>query len=161
MKVLILETAVSAYVVEDAPNCHEAIAVHRRGQSTPIFSNRASLTATPYDPAAESTQPRATPSSPAPQIPYPNAGPGTELGKLLDRFGFKPAAGCNCKKHIVEMNANGPQWCADNIDTILGWLREEAQRAGYPFTELGAKLLILRAISNSKRLTPAPSSPQT
>lgn len=76
-------------------------------------------------------------------------GPGMELKKLLSKFGFKPKAGCKCAQHIREMDLKGLQWCRDNIDTIVGWLREEAQRAGYPFTAIGAKILIRRAIRNA------------
>lgn len=79
------------------------------------------------------------------------SGPGTELKKIIYKLGFKPKAGCKCGQHIMEMNTNGPDWCEQNIDTITGWLREEAVRAGYPFIESGARLIIRRAIRNSKR----------
>lgn len=78
-------------------------------------------------------------------------GPGAELKKLIARFGFKPAPNCKCNQHILEMNLNGADWCDRNIDKIAGWLHEEAQRAGYPFTEIGAKILIKRAIKKSRK----------
>lgn len=82
----------------------------------------------------------------------PNAiGPGTELKKILSKLGLKPKAGCKCQQRIQEMNSKGTDWCADNIDLIAGWLREEAQRSGYPFSTLGAKILIRRAIKNSRK----------
>jgi len=77
--------------------------------------------------------------------------PGIELKKLLSRFGLKPAPGCKCGKHIREMDQNGIKWCRDNIDTIVGWLREEAKRSKLPFTEIGARILIKRAISNATK----------
>lgn len=80
-----------------------------------------------------------------------NFGPGAELKKIIYKLGLKPKAGCKCGQHIMEMNANGPDWCEQNIDTITGWLREEAVRAGYPFIESGARLIIRRAIRNSRR----------
>lgn len=83
---------------------------------------------------------------------YHGRGPGTELRKLIAKFGFKPKAGCKCTQHIREMDLKGEQWCRDNVDTIVGWLREEAARSGYPFTEIGAKILIKRAISKSVSL---------
>lgn len=78
-------------------------------------------------------------------------GPGTALKQLISRLGFKPKPGCKCESHIREMNQKGPDWCEQNIDTIVGWLREEAERAGYPFTAIGAKLLVRRAISNARK----------
>ncbi len=78
-------------------------------------------------------------------------GAGTELKNLIARFGFKPGINCKCGQHIREMDQNGLDWCSENIGTITEWLREEAQRAKLPFTEIGAKLLIKRAISNAKK----------
>lgn len=78
-------------------------------------------------------------------------GAGTELKKLIERFGFKPKAGCKCKQHMLEMNRRGADWCEQNIDTIVGWLREEAGRAGYPFTVIGARILVNRAIKKSRQ----------
>ncbi len=78
-------------------------------------------------------------------------GAGTELKNLIARFGLKPGLNCKCGQHIREMDTKGVEWCAENIATITHWLREEAQRAKLPFTEIGAKLLIKRAVSNAKK----------
>ncbi len=78
-------------------------------------------------------------------------GAGTELKNLIGRFGLKPGLNCKCGQHIREMDKEGTDWCYENIQTITGWLREEAQRAKLPFTEIGAKLLIKRAISNARK----------
>ncbi len=78
-------------------------------------------------------------------------GAGTELKNLISKFGLKPGFNCKCGHHIREMDQKGVEWCEQNIDTINGWLREEAQRARLPFTEIGAKLLIRKAISNAKK----------
>ncbi len=80
-----------------------------------------------------------------------NSGAGTELKNIIARFGLKPGFNCKCGQHIREMDTKGVEWCAENIDTITGWLREEAQQANLPFTEIGAKLLIRRAISNARK----------
>ncbi len=80
-----------------------------------------------------------------------SGGAGTELKNLIAKFGLKPGLNCKCGQHIREMDTKGVEWCAENIDTITEWLREEAQRARLPFTEIGAKLLIKRAISNAKK----------
>ncbi len=78
-------------------------------------------------------------------------GAGTELKNLIERFGLKPGLNCKCGQHIREMDHNGIGWCEQNIGTVTEWLRKEAQRAKLPFTEIGAKLLIKRAISNAKK----------
>ncbi len=78
-------------------------------------------------------------------------GAGTELKNLIAKFGLRPGLNCKCGQHIREMDSNGVEWCEQNIETITSWLREEAERARLPFTEIGAKLLIKRAISNAKK----------
>ncbi len=78
-------------------------------------------------------------------------GAGTELKNLIAKFGLKPGLNCKCGQHIREMDQNGVEWCEQNISTVTEWLREEAQRAKLPFTEIGAKLLIKRAISNARK----------
>lgn len=56
-------------------------------------------------------------------------GPGTQLHKLITKFtGEKITASCGCKSHIAEMNRNGPAWCRENVDTIIGWMEEEIER---------------------------------
>ncbi len=87
----------------------------------------------------------------APPHPALEKGAGTELKKLLAKFGLKPDKNCKCAQHIREMNANGIDWCNQNISTIIGWLKEEAARANLPFFETGAKTLVKRAISNAKK----------
>jgi hypothetical protein len=50
------------------------------------------------------------------------------------------------------MDLSGPDWCAANIDTIVGWLREQAQARGLPFLDAAGRLLVRRAIRNARRL---------
>jgi hypothetical protein len=84
-------------------------------------------------------------------IPPEAEGPGTELKKLLAKFKITPAANCKCNQHIHEMNQKGVAWCEQNINTIVDWLHEEAQRANLLFTTIGAKILIKRAIHNARK----------
>jgi len=77
--------------------------------------------------------------------------PGTELKKLISKFGFKPRAGCKCNQHIMDMNRRGVEWCEQNVDTIVGWLRDEAERSNIPFTKIGARILVKKAIRNVKK----------
>ena len=79
-------------------------------------------------------------------------GPGTELSKLLARWGIKAdAAGCKCRQHAAVMDHNGCDWCEANVDTIAGWLREEAKSRGLPFVDSLARLLVRRAIHNARK----------
>lgn len=84
----------------------------------------------------------------------PSGGPGTELKALLHAVGITAAPGCKCNEHAKEMDireAETPGWCAQNMDTILGWLEEQAAARGLPFLRPAAKLLVNRAISRAKR----------
>ena len=74
-------------------------------------------------------------------------GPGTELSKLLKLIGINAKEkGCKCKSHSARMDREGPQWCRDNIETILGWLQAEAQKRKLPFVKAAAKQVVLLAI---------------
>lgn len=44
-----------------------------------------------------------------------------------------------------------PGWCAANLETIVGWLREEAEKRKLPFIDAAARLLVRRAIANARR----------
>lgn len=79
-------------------------------------------------------------------------GPGTILSGMISSIGIKSTANCSCRRHALEMNANGPDWCDANINTILGWLKEESGKRNLPFVEAIAKLMVQRAIKTSRRL---------
>jgi hypothetical protein len=38
-----------------------------------------------------------------------------------------------------------------NIDTVVGWLREEATKRGLPFLDAAGRMLVRRAIRNARR----------
>lgn len=78
-------------------------------------------------------------------------GPGTELKSLLSRIGIVPTAGCECLKRADAMDRGGPDWCEQNIDTIVGWLREEATKRGLPFLDAAGRLLVRRAVQNARK----------
>jgi hypothetical protein len=52
-------------------------------------------------------------------------GAGTELKKILAKFGIVATVNCTCNAKANKMDAEGVDWCEANIPTILGWLREE------------------------------------
>jgi hypothetical protein len=49
------------------------------------------------------------------------------------------------------MDRNGCDWCEANIDTIVGWLREEATKRKLPFVDIAGRLLVKRAIRNARK----------
>lgn len=79
-------------------------------------------------------------------------GPGTILSGMISSLGIKSTANCSCRRHAIEMNENGPDWCEANIDTILSWLKTESENRRLPFVEAIARMMVKRAISKSRRL---------
>ena len=88
-----------------------------------------------------------------PQQDSPASGPGTELSKLLKRFGIEPTPTCQCRAKAREMDAWGPDECAKphRIEEVLGVMREEAKARGLPFLDAAGRMLIRRAIANARK----------
>ena len=83
-----------------------------------------------------------------PESPEPIAGVGTNLKRILKRFGINAdEAGCKCNSRAAMMKRNVPQRCKDNMATIVGWLEEEANRRNLPFSRFGARQIVRLAIS--------------
>jgi len=80
-----------------------------------------------------------------------DGGPGTELERLLKMFGIEASPGCSCHARAALMDHRGPEWCEQNIETIIGWLEEEAKRRRLPFIRPGARILIHRAIKAARK----------
>ena len=80
-------------------------------------------------------------------------GVGTELKRILQAMLITPASGCGCDNQALLMNAEGPDWCEENIDTIVGWMKENAskRKLKWIFTEVAAKVLIRQAIKNTRK----------
>lgn len=78
--------------------------------------------------------------------------PGTVLSKMIKSVGIFMTDSCSCRKHALEMNEKGNDWCEQNIDTIVGWLREEATKRKLPFVDAIGKLMVNRAIKKSRKL---------
>ena len=78
-------------------------------------------------------------------------GAGTELKKMLSMFGIKANANCSCNKKTILMNSKGIQWCKDNVDTIVGWLRAEAKRRKLPFADFLGRKLVKMAIKKAEK----------
>lgn len=76
---------------------------------------------------------------------------GAALKSLLAKFLLVPQGDCGCSERAAEMDRQGCDWCEANIDTIVGWLREEATKRGLPFLDAAGRLLVQRAIANARR----------
>lgn len=81
---------------------------------------------------------------------YIETGPGTELKKLLSLIGIKATTNCTCNKKAQQMNKWGPDKCQENMNIILRWLKEEADKRKLFFVETIARWLVKRAIKNSR-----------
>jgi len=75
-------------------------------------------------------------------------GTGTELKRLLAKFGITPS-GCRCNALAMLMDSRGTAWCRDNVNKLADDLRESAKERDWPLAwAMGppAKLLVLYAI---------------
>lgn len=78
-------------------------------------------------------------------------GPGTHLKSMLSKVGIKSTPTCSCSKKAKVMDDKGIEWCESNVDTIVGWLKEEAGKRKMPFVDFVARLIVKRAIKKAKR----------
>jgi hypothetical protein len=80
-------------------------------------------------------------------------GPGTELSKLLKRFGIEPTPTCACRAKANEMDAWGCDECSkpERIEEVVGVMREEAKARGLPFLDVAGRMLVRRAIANARK----------
>jgi hypothetical protein len=79
-------------------------------------------------------------------------GAGTVLAKMIKNLGFTISDNCACKRHALEMNAKGNDWCVENLDTIVSWLKEETKNRNIVFIDMVARLMVMRAIKKSRKL---------
>jgi len=89
---------------------------------------------------------------PQPVVP-PARGPGTELSKILKRFGISPTPTCACRAKAQQMDQWGCDECnkPERIDEVVAVMREEATARGLPFLDVAGRMLVRRAISNARR----------
>jgi hypothetical protein len=80
-------------------------------------------------------------------------GPGTELSKLLKRFGIEPTPTCACRAKAAQMDAWGCDECEkpERIAEVVAVMRAEAEARGMPFLDVAGRLLVRRAINNARR----------
>jgi hypothetical protein len=80
-------------------------------------------------------------------------GPGTELSRLLKRFGIEPTPTCQCRAKQQQMDQWGCDECSrpERIDEVVAVMKAEATARGLPFLDLAGRLLVRRAIANARR----------
>lgn len=105
----------------------------------------------PREPGVTAVQSRGVPQPP-PISSLNLAGAGTQLKRLLSKVGIKSTANCSCNARARKMDEMGIEWCEENINEIVGWLKEEAQKRNLPFLAFPTKILVQRAISMAKRV---------
>ena len=71
--------------------------------------------------------------------------PGWEVGPCDARLLTARAAEMDRREQET------PGWCEANLDTIVGWLREQAEARGLPFLDVAGRMLVRRAIANARR----------
>ncbi len=49
------------------------------------------------------------------------------------------------------MDQLGIEWCEENVETIVGWMKEEAAKRGLPYLTTVGRMLVRRAISNARK----------
>lgn len=95
--------------------------------------------------------PKAVCLGPVTQDPQQGDGPGAYLKSMLKWIGITARPGCSCNKRAKHMDDMGAEWCRQNIETILGWLKEESDRRNLPFVKEAARVLVSLAISRSEK----------
>lgn len=92
-------------------------------------------------------------AKPTSKLPRPSEGhgPGTELTKLFRPIRPFVRKGCKCEEHAAEMDRNGCDWCEANLDTIVGWLEQEAAASHLVFSRPMAEKLVTWAIRRARR----------
>jgi hypothetical protein len=90
---------------------------------------------------------------PQPPPVAPSHGPGTELSRLLKRFGIEPTPTCACRAKAAEMDAWGCDECSrpERIEEVVAVMRAEAQARGLPFLDVAGRMLVRRAIANARK----------
>lgn len=78
---------------------------------------------------------------------------GTELKRLLAAWPLRIEAvdGCPCNAHVAVMDSQGCDWVEENLELVVGWLREQAFIRGICFCDAAGRFLVRRAIRNARR----------
>lgn len=90
----------------------------------------------------------------------PEGGVGTEVKKILSRIGITASPTCQCNARAKKMDYMGIKWCEENIDAIVGWLRDEAKTRRLPYSDFAGKALVWYAIRRARKSGAREGQPQ-
>lgn len=79
--------------------------------------------------------------------------PGTELKRLLHRFGIRATANCRCNRYTELMDHKGCSWCLQNIELLIDVMKIEAEKRGLPFLRCLGRGLVRRAVRTARSIT--------
>ena len=77
---------------------------------------------------------------------------GDILKASIEWFNIREDGCETCLDHVRQMNEWGPDGCAENLETIVGWLKESAEKRGLPFSRWVALLAVKRAIRQARKV---------
>lgn len=69
-------------------------------------------------------------------------GPGTKLKQLISELGVFSVEGCGCQSLASDMDRHGPQWCLENIGSIVDLIEQR-------INDRGLGLLLLTSLKTS------------
>ena len=81
-------------------------------------------------------------------------GAGTELKAIFAFFRIHPNGGCNCEAIADEMDQRGPDWCEENMESLIDQIEAESKKrrwAKYVFSRIVARRMIRLAIKRARR----------
>lgn len=79
---------------------------------------------------------------------HPN-GAGTILSNFLKKIGITSTPTCKCRQRAIEMNEKGNDWCLQNVETIVEWLKEEADKREMIYQDWCIRALVNRSIKRA------------
>jgi len=68
--------------------------------------------------------------------------PGTELESLFAMLRIQKTLDCDCQDVIDMMDGKGIEWCRANKPYIVGRIKSNAQKMGFPFNATAAMWLL-------------------
>ena len=78
-------------------------------------------------------------------------GVGTEIKKILARFGITATPNCSCNRNAKLADQWGPDECEKRADEIIGWMRAEATKRRLPFFDPVGRMILRRAIRAARK----------
>lgn len=79
-------------------------------------------------------------------------GPGTQLKALLAMLGIHATPTCKCNKMARQMDEWGADECLNHVEEIVDVMEETAKKRKLPFLRVAARVLVRRAISQSRAM---------